>query len=420
MLSAQLAHCSSRPNPKALVAALRALHPGFIGENDKIIPNISLHRFSTDKRYADLHRRLGGPTVPLEPTAVERVKHQRQLALQPMSTAKTAPPLRLVLAQRNTTALFGAGQIDQVPDSVLHLMAASQAKQGEVSGRVPPVGADKVGRFGWRGQIERLHDFVLGACANELGLEVPDNPQPNDPLRPDYRPVGLDLTPAQCASLTAYVASLPAPEVVIPEEVEQRELVRHGRLVFRSVGCENCHVQRIGPLEDIFSDLLLHDLGPALADPVVAEPSLVFVKKHPPADGLLVDDLALISSERKRPPQPRPQRRGYNGGSGSQSFASVGEPAGPVFIVDPQTGERNEFREEPSNVAQEWRTPPLWGLKGSAPYLHDGRAATVVEAIALHGGEAEACARRYFALSPGDRLAMLAFLDCLRAPEPAP
>jgi len=32
----------------------------------------------------------------------------------------------------------------------------------------------------------------------------------------------------------------------------------------------------------------------------------------------------------------------------------------------------------PDDVARpdEWRTPPLWGVADSAPYLHDGRAAT--------------------------------------------
>src|SRR5206468_8304413 len=50
-------------------------------------------------------------------------------------------------------------------------VCSSDLKLGDVSGRVPPIGPDKVGRFGWRGQQEHLHDFVLGACANELGLE---------------------------------------------------------------------------------------------------------------------------------------------------------------------------------------------------------------------------------------------------------
>src|SRR6185369_9644993 len=119
---------------------------------------------------------------------------QRNLAEQPQPVARTKAPVVLVRSQRNTTALFGAGKIDQIPDHILRSLATAQTKEGQVSGRVPPVGPDKVGRFGWRGQMEHLHDFVLGACANELGLEVPGNAQPIDPLRPAYRSPGLDLT----------------------------------------------------------------------------------------------------------------------------------------------------------------------------------------------------------------------------------
>jgi len=64
----------------------------------------------------------------------------------------------------------------------------------------------------------------------------------------------------------------------------------------------------------------------------------------------------------------------------------------------------------------EWRTPPLWGLHHSAPYLHDGRAATIDEAIRLHGGEAAPSAHRYRQLAPRDRGQLERFLDSLEAP----
>ena len=37
--------------------------------------------------------------------------------------------------------------------------------------------------------------------------------------------------------------------------------------------------------------------------------------------------------------------------------------------------------------SQEWGTPPLWGFRDSGPYLHDGRAETLDEAVAMHGGQ---------------------------------
>jgi CxxC motif-containing protein (DUF1111 family) len=67
-------------------------------------------------------------------------------------------------------------------------------------------------------------------------------------------------------------------------------------------------------------------------------------------------------------------------------------------------------------LRQEWRTPPLWGCRDSAPYLHDGRAQTLEAAIALHDGEARQIALRYFALDDKERLEVLAFLKSLVAP----
>jgi CxxC motif-containing protein (DUF1111 family) len=86
------------------------------------------------------------------------------------------------------------------------------------------------------------------------------------------------------------------------------------------------------------------------------------------------------------------------------------------MFPDPQTGGRNEYRAEGGPLDREWRTPPLWGVADSAPYLHDGRAGTLVEAIALHGGEAEQVSRRFVALPAADRMAMVEFLSCLKAP----
>ena len=57
-----------------------------------------------------------------------------------------------------------------------------------------------------------------------------------------------------------------------------------------------------------------------------------------------------------------------------------------------------------------FRTAPLWGIGKTAPYLHDGRAATLSGAIAAHAGEAKESRRRFDALPDSDREALLAFL----------
>ena len=52
----------------------------------------------------------------------------------------------------------------------------------------------------------------------------------------------------------------------------------------------------------------------------------------------------------------------------------------------------------PADV-RDMKTAPLWGLRASAPYLHDGRAATVDDAIKAHDGEAKAARDRYMKLN---------------------
>jgi CxxC motif-containing protein (DUF1111 family) len=65
----------------------------------------------------------------------------------------------------------------------------------------------------------------------------------------------------------------------------------------------------------------------------------------------------------------------------------------------------------------EWRTPPLWGVADSAPYMHDGRAALLTEAILLHGGDSHRSAMRFSAMSETERSQLIAFLQTLRAPD---
>lgn len=60
-----------------------------------------------------------------------------------------------------------------------------------------------------------------------------------------------------------------------------------------------------------------------------------------------------------------------------------------------------------------FRTPPLWGIEDTAPYLHDGRAETLQDAILLHQGEAAISSQGFIALSPDDRADLIAFLEDL-------
>lgn len=62
-------------------------------------------------------------------------------------------------------------------------------------------------------------------------------------------------------------------------------------------------------------------------------------------------------------------------------------------------------------------TPRLWGIADTAPYLHDGRALTLREAILAHGGEGQFAADNFAALSNASQDDLLTYLDSLRTPE---
>jgi CxxC motif-containing protein (DUF1111 family) len=272
----------------------------------------------------------------------------------------------LHLSQRNTPALFGSGYINGIPDRVL---IAEQRKQQLAWGVVDanteavPVGRafrlpdGRIGKFGWKSQVASLRDFVQAACANELGLGNPSEAQPRPIWYPDYRTPGPDLTQQQCDQIAAYCASLPRPIEYHHASPVQRERVAEGKKLFHSIGCAHCHTPDLGDVQGIYSDLLLHRMGMELV-----------------GTGVYYDQTAPVL-----PGAPSP-------GGGSA-------------------------------LPDEWRTPPLWGVAQSAPYLHDGRAPTLHAAIKGHGGQGAKAAQNYDRLSATQREQLLSFLESLRAPE---
>jgi CxxC motif-containing protein (DUF1111 family) len=282
----------------------------------------------------------------------------------------------LIHTRRNPAPLFGVGLIDAVPDVVL--IAATRhgdRRFPEVKGRVCRLADGRIGRFGWKAEQATLEDFVLTACAVELGLEVPGRHQGVKPEAPDYRALGLDLTQLECDALVAYVRDLPAPGEQQPATAAEALAIRFGQAFFDRIGCAACHRAEPGRTAGMYTDLLLHDMGD------------------------------LLSS---------------SGTYGSQLFDSDDDPRSQAAAHFPSG--RDAFAGGPPSptpaARREWRTPPLWGLRDSAPYLHDGRAETIEHAIAFHGGEATETKSRYFQLQPDERNCVQSFLKSLVAPAP--
>jgi CxxC motif-containing protein (DUF1111 family) len=324
-----------------------------------------LHRFGVGAEFAQWKESI----FPKDKTETERLFKQDSNRRHIKSIGSSR--LTLIESKRNTPPLFGAGLIDAIPDKVFDEVAAEQAKAAgdvpgssdfklHVKGRVARLKDGHVGRFGWKASVASLREFTLQACSSELGLEVPGFARAAPPWKKDYKAPGIDLTREQCDTLTRFVASLPRPGVRQADSPEQAGAIERGRQMFASVGCAVCHRPKLGDVDGIYSDLLLHDMGSELSD------------------------------------------------------------SGSYTVLEPEIASKDKSKQPRPANEREWRTPPRWGVHDSAPYLHDGRAKTVADAVALHGGEGQTAAQAYERLSEKEREQVELFLQTLVAPPKAP
>ncbi len=329
-----------------------------------------VHAFATDPRFQEslavLSRELPATSRP----TLQQIQQTRS------GMVHCALPGRgqVQLSQRNTPALFGSREIDAIPDRILIVQERQQRlRWGMVGpesetvpvGRALRLGDGRIGKFGWKAQSAGLSDFVQAACANELGLGNPGQSQPTSLAYISYTPSGLDLSQQQCDQITAFCRSLDRPVELLPSDPQTRHLAEAGQQVFHTIGCTHCHTPNLGSVEGIYSDLLLHRMGVELV-----------------GEGDYNEPIPSVPP----PGTPRPG-----------SPAPTGAP-----------------------LADEWRTPPLWGVADSAPYMHDGRAFTLVDAIAAHGGQAATSRDRFQRLPQRKQQQLIAFLHTLRAPQPQP
>jgi hypothetical protein len=203
--------------------------------------------------------------IPLVDEALQEMQRLQQEARKDLSSSMNRGRVLLLRSQRSTSALFGAGVIDAIPDDIIQ--AAANEKHVDfprVSGRVHQLPDNKIGKFGWKAQKASLREFTLAACANELGLDVPEHAQPAVPYEAHEKPKGHDMTTNEADALVAYVRSLPAPIEETPNDKQAAKIVEQGKELFESVGCAVCHKQDMGNAKGIYSDLLLHDMGDQL------------------------------------------------------------------------------------------------------------------------------------------------------------
>jgi CxxC motif-containing protein (DUF1111 family) len=193
------------------------------------------------------------------------------------------PPSATGRALRTSPVVFGRGLLDLVPDSVILAYADPTDLNGDsISGRPNRFFDGRLGRFGRKALVPTLKEFNAGAFPIEMSVTNPAVPTEEtiggNPIPPGVDPVPEPEINQEALDLTdAFVRFLAAPT-----PLKANSAARRGRELFASVGCTGCHVPTLrtgdSPIaalryKDVaaYTDLLLHDMGPDLADICLTE-----------------------------------------------------------------------------------------------------------------------------------------------------
>lgn len=269
--------------------------------------------------------------------------------------------------------------------------------------------------FQWKGSEPTIRSFNRGASHNELGMQAVE--LVGDGIDGDGDGVADELTIGDITALAVYNAAQPRPTArtelaalkLIPA-LPQAEIdaIYRGGLVFQKAGCDTCHIPRLTVHNPIFRE---PSRNPNYRD--VSFPG----GQDPASRG--VDPNFPISFDLTRN-QPENQIRDAAGRLIFRLGAFERDLNGRAIVrlfgdlkrhdMGPGLAEKID---EAGTGASVFLTENLWGVGSTAPYLHDGRATTLTEAILEHGGEAQASKEAFVALSTQDQQGLIAFLNNL-------
>lgn len=230
--------------------------------------------------------------------------------------------------------------------------------------------------FGRKGEFPTTRDFDIEAMQFHFGMQPVE--AVGEGVDADGDGIVNEILIGELSALHVFVATIDRPQA----DHATAQTVR-GFNSFVTAGCAGCHVPE---LNTNTTELPLR---------------FPMVRTDPEANVYYRVDLTK---------QPTRFERNDQGGISVPLFADLkrhdmGDGLAETFaLVDSQ---RN----------REFTTARLWGVADTAPYMHDGRATTLTEAILMHGGEAQEERDAFAALPAGDREDLIAFLRSLRTPE---
>jgi CxxC motif-containing protein (DUF1111 family) len=207
-------------------------------------------------------------------------------------TNDPVPPDATGVGHRSSPPLFGLGLVDAIPEAAILAHEHHNAKGHHgIRGHANRVIDGRVGRFGRKADTAALFDFMVGAYHDEMGItsallpeekSVDGQPVPPDTILGPQPNVSTN----EILATTTFVRFLAPPPRQVFTNHQDRALAHRGEHLFVKLDCAVCHVPKMktGPNKirvlnhqkvALFSDLLVHDMGPDLADICLgqAEPS---------------------------------------------------------------------------------------------------------------------------------------------------
>ncbi|HSD29860.1 MAG TPA: di-heme oxidoredictase family protein [Vicinamibacteria bacterium] len=318
-------------------------------------------------------------------------------------------------------------------------IAATAGASGNVTfdlSRVEGIDADLVVRpLGWKGNIPTVRLFNVGAAALVMSLQAEELvwklAEKGAPPDADGDGVERELSVGDITAMAVYGAALETPQsaerlaelgLVQSLSAEDRARIERGRQAFASVGCASCHVPTMHLGNTVFEEPTLRGNG-NYYDAMLAARDPGYDPKRPVRFDVLRD-----AKEPRAEADPKGGAiiRLYGDLKRHRMGRQLSDPTGPVVPFTagfaPVVADGKPVPVGPSDFL----TPELWGVGNTGPWLHDGRAASLREAIAGHGeddpspagsperSEAQEARDAFSGLAKEDQVALLTFLHSLQ------
>ncbi len=192
---------------------------------------------------------------------------------------ETIPDRATHVATLNPPALYAGGLIESIPIAEIAARADPQDLDGDgVSGRIAGAATGLPGRFGLKSEHGTIRSFVTEALLTEMGVTTSQRPRDLsvNGVPFDDGVADPELSDADVDLIVAFISLLAPVGSRDVADSDSARVIEAGAALFEQVGCAACHTpyQRAGrgapggaegrqfPL---YSDLLLHDLGPGAA-----------------------------------------------------------------------------------------------------------------------------------------------------------